>query len=229
MLKIINGDTPVSRIEVLDFEAQGKRVLDAAREEARKIIAASRREAEIMRHNAHEEAYAAGLKEGGEAGLQEGRKEGARRAEEEFEARSQELTTVLEGILSEFASRREQMLEQIRSEALEFLLMSVERIVRSEVAIDREAVRRALEQGLELVTSAPVRVQVSSIDLEYLRRILPEIMAERPVEGVAVEAAEDLKDGDVRLVHPEGTVDLSLEAQLNVLRAAFVGGGNGAV
>jgi flagellar biosynthesis/type III secretory pathway protein FliH len=105
----------------------------------------------------------------------------------------------------------------------------VEKIVRSEIAIDRDAVRRALEQGLELVTSTPVRVQVSSIDLEYLRRILPEIMAEKPVDGVSVEAVDDLKDGDVRLVHPEGTVDLSLDAQLNVLRAAFIGGGNGAV
>jgi len=227
--RIVYEGAACSRFEMVDFEAEARRQLDEARAGARSIVASARAEAEGIKEKARADGYAAGLKEGGEVGLEEGRREGMKRAEEDFAARSKELSAVLEGLLSEFALRREKMLEQLRSDALDFLIACAERIVRREVAIDRAAVKRALQEGIELVTSAPVRVEAHATDIEFLRRIIPEVMSEKPVEGVLVAAGDGLEPGDVRLVHPEGMVDLTLKAQFEVIRAAFMEGGNGAV
>ncbi|MBN1809628.1 MAG: hypothetical protein JW909_11220 [Planctomycetes bacterium] len=229
MSRLPRGEGAVRRFEMMDFEAESRRVLAGARAEARGIAAEAQKQAASIREAARREGYAAGLREGGEAGLKEGRAEGARRAEQEFVERSKDLSNVLEGMLSEFAARREGILEQVRSEAMEFLIACVERIVRREVSMDRLALERALADGLAMVTSSPVTVEINPGDLGHLRRVLPEILAEEPVEGVKTAAVKELAPGDVRLRHPEGSIDLSLDAQMAVLRAAFLGGRDGAV
>jgi len=227
--RILENSADIKRVEFLDFDVEAKRVLESAKSEARRIIAIARGESDSTRKCAYDEGYAAGLREGGEAGLEQGVKQGAVRAQQEFQARTADLSSVLEGMLSEFSSRREQMLEAIRADALAFLIDCVERMARREVSFDKEAVARSLMDGLALVTSSPVKVEVNPSDLDYLNKILPDIMSENPVEGVRVVPTEDLELGDVRLSHPEGSADLSLKAQMEVIRTAFLGGGNGAV
>lgn len=160
-----------------------------------------------------EEGYRLGFEEGRQEGEKLGREEGGRAQREELESAARALRTACAAVIE----REGQILAEARVHLLELARAVAERILRRELALDRTAAQRVVEGAIDLVVRrGRLTITVHPEDA----RAIEEAVTASPAwtegfEGVDVRAAPSLQRGGCRLQCGEGSVDMTLETQLD--------------
>ncbi len=184
--------------------------LDAAREEAERIVAAARAEADAIRKAAR--------KEGREQGLAEGRDEG--RAE--FTARVEEMAA----LVSRLARHRGEVLKRQARDLFELVRVMVERICLAEMTVDEHVVMAVIRAGLDRVVNGSEVVVFLNPEDHALVEEGGGAISEAAAGRVRFEPDPEISRGGCRIKSGFGEIDATFETRRNNLfqavDAAFV-------
>ena len=204
-------------LDLGDLQREGKRIIERARAEADRLLAAARDEASGLAAEAGERGYAEGHARGLEEGLREGRETGHAAA---LEAGSEALRTIearWQAGLESFESSRADLLRAFREDVIALALAVADKLVYRIVEVDPSVVEDQLAEALSLVARpTSVIVQSHPEDRALLEAALPELVERfRHCEHVSVHDDPQIERGGCVVETAGGTIDARIRTQLN--------------
>ncbi|MEE2681215.1 MAG: FliH/SctL family protein [Planctomycetota bacterium] len=219
-------------LELENVRSEAQDLIESARAEAESIIARARGEAIAEQAVIRERAHAEGLQQGLEAGRASGHQAGNQQAYDEAAQPYQEILSKLAPAwleqFEQFGQERERLFEEARRELVGFAVRLAERIVQRTIELDPTVCVDQVDATLKLLGS-PSRIQlrINPADRELVDRALPGLL-----ELASVTRDLDLIDdpsitrGGCIVATPEGTIDSTIEGQLDRVMEALVPGGD---
>jgi flagellar assembly protein FliH len=199
--------------------------MKAARAKAAELLKQAVHEAEKLREQARAEGAAVGRREGHAAGLEEGRAQGLREERARAEAAAADALQSLHAAVEAFARERTALHHAAERDLLKLACAIAGRIARAEIARDPEVIRRTVHDLLVLSASRRGLVlRVNPEDEQALRTYLPElgkIFAD--LEGASITADAAVARGGCLASLPTGSVDATIETQLDQIERALLG------
>lgn len=200
---------------VREAVAEADRLLAAAREEAKAVLAEAQARAETMRQVAYDEGFrqghGEGLAQGEAAGLQQ-----ARGAVDEAVERAQRIVAMAE-------EQGREALQAAERDMVELALAAAGKVLARLVSEDEAAVLPIIRAALDKVREQEqITVRVHPDDYEMVLAARPELAAILTrSNALAVAADAGLKKGDCVVETPFGSVDARVDSQLALVRAAL--------
>lgn len=213
-------------LDLGDLARRASVMREAALAEAERIIADARARAESesaqLRARAEEEGRARGL----ERGMAEGRERGRREAFDEAKERLAALESAWADGLRAFEARRDGMLVEAKRDVLDLAIEIGRRVTKRVASTDPSVAVEQVREALALIARPTrLRVAVHPDDLPALREAMPSLMDR--FEGAAhAELRPDPSLGRGSCVVETdrgGTIDASIETQLERIAAALTG------
>jgi len=208
-----------------DLQRRGVAVVNAAQEEAAKILRDAQAERDRLVGDASEVGRAEGFKEGHDQGLKDGTKLGTQQAHQDHGTELDGLLTQWSTALSNWEHDRSELMLAARTEVIELAAQIASRVIKRTIDLDPEVVVDQLDSVLDsLVTPTDIRVRVHPDDLELLNRVMPSMIA----QCAACNHAELVEDKDltpgscVVATKGGGEIDASIARQLDRVVAALL-------
>lgn len=219
-------DAPRARIlNLADLAEQARTVVLDARRQAARIVAEAREKAEAEKAQAAERGLAEGLARGRDDGYAEGLRQGLQEARKEFDAEAGELTALARKILETLRDARKDLMGGGEAQVLEFALALARRIVGRVAATDVSAANANLAKVLELCGPGPIVVRVNPAQLEALQACAAELVRTLSIGGtVRLVADKQVAPGGVKADNGTGRIDATIEAQMDHVVRALLGG-----
>lgn len=213
-----------------DIQAEAARLVSQARQEAQAILADARRQAVGL----HEEARAAGRREGYAAGLEEGRaagrQEALREAGQTFARTQGHLVQAMQAAIGEFEANKAALLLAARTEVLELAVAIARRVLKRACELPGVVGASAIQQAadvLELIgPRTDVVIRVNPADLEAMECFCAGLARDvQEKRHVRLTADDTVAPGGCLVTTPEGRVDASIETQLDRIAELLLGRG----
>lgn len=200
-----------------DLESRARATIERAREQAERILQEAQRRARHVVQQRMDEGYQRGVEQGRAAGLAQIRTEAREAVFAEARERIEALLGALATGLAEFDHNKRRLLARAESGLIELAMSIARRVCKVSIGESSEAVRANARHLLERVGPAadPI-LNLHPADYEALRGQTRELL--RNIEGlthVEIVADETLSRGDCVLRTREGSLDASLDAQLD--------------
>ncbi|MEE9404164.1 MAG: FliH/SctL family protein [Algisphaera sp.] len=165
-------------LDLGDLAAQGRRLLDAARERADEILAAARVEAQTLTDTAAAEGRAQGHAQGLVAGQEEGRVAGHAQAVADVQADATPLLKSLAGVAEHWNTQCLVFEESARVQVLKLAVAMGRKVVHRHVAVDVSVVTDQVAAVLRKVLEpTDLRLRVHPEDRPVLAQTLPDLLA----------------------------------------------------
>jgi flagellar assembly protein FliH len=224
---IKRDDVEASKLAPLnlnDIEAEARRVMAAARQEAAAIAAQAKRDADVLRRQAHEQGHREGHEKGLIDGRQAGRDEALREASERFAQKQAALTDAMRATIEQFDEQKRELLLAARSDVLELALVIARRVVKCIVDDPVRAAEATAANAAELIEHVGARH-------DPVLRVHPEVLesaerAAQTMEGarhVRVVADETIAPGGCVLATTRGQLDATIDTQLDRITSLLLG------
>lgn len=213
-----------------DLEAQGRQILQRARERAAEALSSAEQRAGELAERQRQAGYEAGLAEGRAAGLQQIRAEAHQAALQEAHEQAATLLAALSAALTEFEHGKRGCLAAAELGLIELALAIARRVCKLDVGTSTAVAQANARSLLDLVRHAgDVRLCVNPAEYELLQAANPEFLVQTgQLEHVSVVASEDVPRGGCILRTPEGEIDATIEIQLQRIAEALRVGADGA-
>lgn len=226
MVRVIKSQSSAASealVGLHDFAEQARAVVLQARQEAARIVAQARLQAEQTHEQATQAGYAEGLARGRADGLAAGSTAGAALQADQADA---DLAALARSVLAEVAGSA----ARHDAEAAELLDLALEiaRKVVAQVAVsDLSAARANLAKVLELsAASREMLVRVNAGQLAELRSACTQLIDELAIRGkVTLVGDEQIAPGGVKLQTRHGELDATIRRQLDNVIDALLGDG----
>lgn len=204
-------------LDLGDLIAQGRRMEDAARSEAERILTEARAERARIVAGAREAGWAQGLVEGRTQGQLEGRESGRNAAIHEARPNLDALAKAWTTALESFERSREAMLAAARSDLIHLALRIAERVTKRRIELDPSIVLDQVAAAAEIVAKPTLlTLSVHPDDAALVREGVPALAA----RVGALRHAEIREDASIArgscvvATAGGGVADASIEAQL---------------
>ena len=214
-------------LDLGDLRDRAERICADARETASRTLREAQEERERLIATAREEGRAAGHAEGLEEGREQGRAEGHGEALAQRSEELANLRTRYEKAITEYESRREEMLSEARAQVLDLACALAERVTLRAVALDETTVERQLERVLSLaIEPSRVVLRVHPEDAERVGEALPKLL-DRFSSSPHARAEEDgtRERGAGVLRTDRGESDASVRTMIDEIVGALLPGG----
>ncbi len=182
-----------------------------SKEEKRLFDAEVLKFVQAIKDDAYSEAYEQGRAEG----IKVAKEEALAQAKEEIHARLVALTQTVTSL----DKYRERMYEQNEEEIIRFCYLLAEKILLKEVQHNKEYILSIIKKMVPEEQSCIV--YLCSTDLEFVQTHLELLDKDIDLKNIRLEKDENLKDGDVILETPNGTLDGTLHTRLEKLKVAL--------
>lgn len=207
-----------------DLEEQAQGLLAEARAQARRIVATAEQQARRRADQLVREAAPRGREQGRREAFEQAREEAAQVALKEARQSCTDACGALTTGLAAFDQDKRRLLATAESGMLELALAIARRVCKHDVGNSSDAARANAAALLEMVKhESDLALHLNPTDCETLRRAVPEMGASidrlAHVELVADPAVDR---GGCVLEGRRGTIDATLEAQLDRVAAALV-------
>lgn len=216
-------------LDLGDLAAQGRRVIEAARERADAILAEARREAAGLTAAAAEAGRAAGHAEGRAAGHAEGVAAGHAEATETARAAAEPLCTSLREVLDGWDTQRRTFEDVAQTDVLRLAVALGEKVVHRHVLADPSVAVDQVSAALRRVLEATdLRLRIHPDDRPVLAETLPDLLAGLAhLQHVELVDDPDVGRGGCAVDLPEGGgVDASIGVQLERIAEALLPAGD---
>ncbi len=215
----------LSHVDLADHLAEARSVVERARQEAARILAEARAQADVLREQAQREGHDKGYPLGIEEGRRNGQDEAFRAARDEFAAQHSTLVSALGTALSEVETIKQTLQLEAERDVLEFAVDLTVKMTFEIGRTRREAVIENLRRALDTVGGATdVIVRVNPADAAALETFcegglrLPDRAAH-----VRVLTDESIAPGGCRVDSGRTEVDATLESQTAQLVSLVLG------
>jgi len=208
-----------------DLAAEAQTVMLDARQQAARVLAEARSQADACCEAAAARGYAEGLARGSGDGYSDGLKKGLAEGRQKMAEQSAELIAQLGAIVRELAGARDEMLHTGRCELLDFALELAAKIVGHVAVRDIGAARQNLRKALELADRGrQLCVKVNPLQLEALVEHLPELTESLGNSGrVRLVGDATVSPGGAKVHTDGGEIDATIETQLDNVVEALLG------
>lgn len=200
--------SPEAQVERMleDAQRDADGILENARESAVAIEAEALDQVKTLYERTYQEAYAAGK----EAGYTEGRVETQEALEEALQLKNQ------------WRQRLEALLPELESEAVRLVLSCLEKVL-GEVAATPDYVASLLQVGFDSIAYAEsVEVRVCERDFDYALTLREKALAMTDsIDDIQFKVDYALEPGQVVIETSRGSVDVSLQVQVEKIRQLF--------
>ncbi|MGI6707452.1 MAG: FliH/SctL family protein [Clostridia bacterium] len=194
--------------EIEQAREKARQILEDAGRQAREIIEAARFTAKQEREHAFKEGY------------QEGREKGYREALQEKEREIAEARELRQQAMKE----RDEILLGMENEILELSLDIAEKILRLELDRNDRAFCALVANGLEKIrTGAEAILRVSPHEYELVCQAKDVILAHtKGIKGLDIVIDRFVEKGSCVIESANGTVDASIQTQLDKIKDSFL-------
>lgn len=206
-----------------DVRREADEIIEAAREDARRIIADAKAEAQILVDGAAERGHAEGLargeNEGRIAGLESGRTEGFDAAEQSHSPRLAAIAEGWDEALQAFLAGRDQLREEARRDLLRLSIAIAERVLGQLPEHDPTIVAAQVDAAVKMLAGATrLRVRVHPEDKPIIESHFgtAQAMIGAAAEfDVVMEVDPEIVRGGCLVSAGDGEVDARLDAQMS--------------
>ena len=212
-------------LDLGDLAAQGRRVIEAARERAGEILAEARRDAAELTAVAAEEGRAAGHAEGQVAGHAEGLAAGHAEAVKSLRSEAEPLNQALQAALDGWNVQRRAFEDAAQTDVLRLAVALGAKVVHRHVDVDSSVVADQVAAALRRVLEATdVRLRIHPDDRPVLAATLPDLLAGLThLSHVELIDDADVGRGGCAADLPDGGgVDASIDVQLQRIAEALL-------
>lgn len=211
--------------QVTDLKALAAKILRRANDVAQQKIKQAEQSIQDSHAKAIEDGHAAGYSEGFAKGEEEGKAAGEQAARDEFTQKVGGITAALQATLQDLSARKVSLQAEAEADLLELSVEIAKRIVRREVEVDPKFVLPVMQEAVALTNNkSDLTIHVNPCDLAAIEEELPTLKAIFSDLG-RVDATPDNKigKGGVRVMSPDGEIDMRLEEQFKALERALIG------
>ena len=214
------------------------KLLGEAREKYEEIIRNAKEEAKIIINSAHgeseeklnlayerakeisEEARAEGYKKGYEAGHEQGYKEGYEIGYKEGKEASEKLIREALDIKNSYIEQRSKLLKEAEEDLIDLVISIYEKVLYKNVEKDEEIIVNLVLNGIDnLEISEKLTVIVSKDNYESVEKSKEIILAKASlIDELDIRINSDMKKGDCILETSKGSVDVSIDNQLDEVK-----------
>jgi flagellar assembly protein FliH len=219
-------------LELENVRSEAEALLAAARAQADSILASARAEATAeqaaIRERARSEAFEQGLEEGRAQGQEEGHAQAFGESIEPYRELLEKLAPAWLEQFEQFGQERERLFEQARRDLVGFAVELAGRIVHRTIEHDPSVCQDQVAQTLTLL-GHPTQMQLSinPADRELIDQALPGLLAAAGgTPDLSVIEEPSIGRGGCVLSTPQGTIDSSIEVQLDRIMESLLPGGD---
>jgi flagellar assembly protein FliH len=207
-----------------DLEGKAQALLGQAHEQARQIVACAAEAGRQRAAQLEKEAYARALEQGRRQGFEQARADAADAALQEARQELTQLARTLAEGLRSFEEGKRRLLATAECGLLELALAIARRVCKHDVGASSVAARANARALLEMVKhEGDLELHVSPAECDALHQAVPEFVASAGQRThVAVVADPAVERGGCVLHTREGTIDATLETQLERVATALV-------
>ena len=215
-----------SAFHMRDWRLEADELLEQAHRQAADVVAEAGAQAELIQERAHSEGYQTGLELGLKEGKQRGAEEALTAAQAAFDKDLAHLADNLTAIVREVSDQRLDRLHAAEHDLLNFAIDIARSVTKVIGEANPDAARENLRSALRLVLAkSDVTVRVHPADLSTLRQFA----AQRADENAALPHITFVEDeaisrGGVQVLTEAGRIDATLEAQMDQITRALMGG-----
>lgn len=194
-----------------------RQVRERARQKAKDVLIQALNEAEHIRQQAHDEAFAAGLEKGHAEGLEKGRAQGREESEGQIQQETEKLAALVSSLQTALDTEKECAYDDHKVTLFRILRLAVEKTLGRVLEETRLEVLNALfEDALQrLQTKTVVTVHVCPSDVDDVREMIERVKNEHSdIPEVRLQGRPDLAPGSIRVESGDGLVDNSIMARL---------------
>ena len=168
----------------------------------RKLVSRAKDEADIIKKNAFDEGYKAGIDKANED-------------LEEFRTK-----------LNVFLTAKKEVFEYIAPDILEISVDIAKKIIKKEVTLDPQVVMNIILDILKSIskTEPKILIKVNPAEVQFVKDSMPNTIYELGLEAkINITGDENVQEGGCILETSNGIVDASIDAQLEIIRKALRG------
>lgn len=195
------------------FEAkeEAERIINQSQEKADEILTKAKTELEGIIETAQQQAH--------EKGFNEGKEEGIKAGEELIKRALAEI----QDVLISAKHKREEIIQANQKIIIELALMIARKIIKTELATNKEAILKNLNQALKKVKDKEeIKVKVNPVDLEELGTRKKEFLAQvSGLEGINFEEDKNIEPGGCIIETNFGLIDATISSQLEIVQEAL--------
>lgn len=206
------------------FEAKekAKEIINQAQQEAQRIInqAQQKRDETLTKAKTElEEITQTTQQQAHQQGFNAGREQGIKSGEETIKKALAEI----QNILIEAKHKREEIIHTNQEIIINLALMIAKKIIKTELATNKEAILKNLTQALKKVKNKEeIKVKVNPVHLEELGRRKEEILKQVfGLEGITFEEDKNIEPGGCVIETNFGFIDATISSQLEIIQEAL--------
>lgn len=183
------------------------------------------RKAEKLLAESRQTGFQEGFADGQRQGLEAARAAHAQQVQAEVSKRMETAGQALAAAAIQLAGEHDRWLARWENDAVALALAIAKRIVDREISVNPEALQGALRETLSMIgRSTQVQIFLNERDAETLALTPAELAALAPnVGSISVVADRELPPGSCRLRSENGTIDASLQTQLDRIAQELLG------
>ena len=215
------SSTPAFSFE--DLASEARAMVERAEARAQQTLCDAEARARSVAERLEQEGYQHGLKQGRRDGFEQVRQEARQAAFEEARGEIKALSDALSAGLAAFEQSKRHLLAAAESQLIELALAVARRVCKRLTASSSDAARANARHVLELVKhESDLVLRVNPAEYEALRELVADLVqdSERH-EHLEVVADPQVERGGCLLTSREGTIDASIDTQLERIAEAL--------
>lgn len=207
-----------------DLNRRGIAIVADAQRQAAQILASAREEARCLYDAEKRRGHAEGLAQGRHEGAEKARRDAQQAAMSDARTRVKELLAALQAGVSEFDQAKRRLIAEAESGVIRLALAIARRLCKTRAEQSSEVAVAAAQRLIEMVRGeGDLELCVSLADFDAVRSSAAEFTkAVNSTLHCRVLADESLARGDCVLRGRSGTIDASIETQLDRIAAALL-------
>lgn len=221
------NSTPLEDKLLEEAREKYEEIITNAKEEARLIIGSAYSESEEKLNLAYErakkiskEAEAEGYKEGYDTGHKEGYSQGYEIGYDEGKKNSEKLITQALDIKNNYIEQRSKLLWEAEEDLIELVIAIYEKVLYEKIEEDEEVIVSLVLNGIDnLEISEKLTIIVSEDNYDSVKNSKDIILAKASlINELDIRINSDMKKGDCILETSKGSVDVSINNQLEEVK-----------
>jgi flagellar assembly protein FliH len=217
--------TPAVPFNFADIDEEAARLMAAAKDKARQMIAAAIEEANRVKSQARAEGAKEGQNEGLEKGHAEGLVKGRAQAAAAVAEQCKTINETLMKIADNFEKEKKLLLNQARQDMVRLAFAIAAKVIRRETSLSPDIAVRNVESAVELTANkTDITIRLSPADIASVQEFLPQLHRRfSDMKSVKVVADEAVSRGGCLLTTTSGSVDADIKTQMEEIEKALFG------
>ena len=215
----------LSTVDLADYLAEARAVVEGARRRASQIVADARAQADHMLADAKESGYESGHAQGHAEGAQAGHKAAYDESVKRFEQSQADVVAAMEQAITEINAIKQDLRIAAEKDLLDFAVLIAKKLTFAIGRLHRESAVENLERALRLIEcNTNLKIRVHPDDIASMQTFTESVLRQADASPVVdIVPDESLAPGGCKVESPGTCVDATLQTQVDEIVSLLLG------